>query len=93
MTPSMWLGGAVAGCLALFAAGVTIKHRTQLADAVETGKAIGTGEASTAAVTAATETATALREAEAETPLPVDKQAILDLCKRRASCRERGAIK
>jgi hypothetical protein len=39
---------------------------------------------------AANDIAKAAHEAEASTPLPADKAAILELCRRSASCRERG---
>ena len=94
MTPSIWLGGAVAACLALFVGGVAIKHRAQLAAAVETGKAIGTGETSKQTLDAATKTAEAEREATEEVgTVPADKAAIIALCKRSASCKERRTLK
>lgn len=45
---------------------------------------------STETVKAAVETARIAHEVEASTPLPADKAAILELCRRSASCRERG---
>ncbi len=94
MTPTIWLGGAVAACLALFAAGVTIKHRAQLEAALATGKAIGTGEASKATLEAATKTAEAERQAAEEVgTVTADRAAILALCRRSASCKERSSLK
>jgi hypothetical protein len=88
-TPAIWLGGALAICLGLFAAGVVSKHAAEVKGARNEGIAIGTGEASTAALEAATETAEAFRAAEAEVVIPAERKAIYELCKRRASCRER----
>jgi hypothetical protein len=58
--------------------------------AYEKGVISGKGSASTATVASATETAAAERTAEEATPLPADKQAIVDLCRKSASCRERS---
>ena len=40
----------------------------------------------------AAETARLLAEAESSTETPVDKAALIDLCKKSASCRERGRL-
>ena len=58
-------------------------------------KGFGAGEAaaSKSTVVAATETARAEREAAEATPIPADKSAVTELCKRRASCRERGMLR
>jgi uncharacterized phage protein gp47/JayE len=93
MTPTIWLGGAVAACLALFVGGVTIKHRAQLAAAQETGIAIGTGRAATAALEAATEVAKAERAAEEAIPLTAERKELIRICNRSASCEERGKYK
>lgn len=61
--------------------------------AYQLGFDAGKGHSATSTVTEATKTAEAIREAEAETVVPVDKQAIIELCKKRASCRERATMK
>ena len=83
---NVWLVLAIAGM------GVVIwigngKLRERNAEAASS-KAVATN--ATATVKAATATATAERAATDATPLPADKQAILDLCRKSASCRERG---
>lgn len=55
----------------------------------EAGKAV----AAVSTVVEAAKTADVIREVEAEVSVPVDKAAIAELCKRRASCRERATIK
>jgi hypothetical protein len=65
-------------------------HKAKMiAAAVEATKA----KASADALAAVEKTAEAEREAIDLTPLPPDKSAILDLCKRSASCRERSTLK
>ena len=61
----------------------------QIAAAVEATQA----KTSAAALAAVEKTAEAEREAIDLTPLPRDKSAIIDLCKRSASCRERSTLK
>lgn len=80
-------------CIGLFFGAVTIRHNAELKGARNEGIAIGTGKTATAALEAATKTADAERAAEAETPLPADKAAVIALCKRSASCRERSTLK
>lgn len=84
---NMWLVLAIVGLSATIYIGAG-RLRALKAD-VAKHEAVATH--ATGTVAAAVETAKAEREAEAETPLPADKAAILDLCKRSASCRERGA--
>lgn len=91
--PTTWLVGGVAACLALFLTHVHIKTNARVEGARNEGIAIGTGKTATATLEAATKTAAAERAAEAETPLPADKAAIIALCRRSASCRERGTLK
>lgn len=91
--PSLWLGGAVAACLALFVGGVAIKHRAELAAAHGAGEAVGVGRAATKAVEEATKTVEVRRAALEETPLPADRAAKIALCKKRASCKEHGSVK
>lgn len=61
--------------------------------AYDTGYESGRASASAATVAAATATAAAEREAIDLTPLPESKAAIMDLCRRSASCREKGTLK
>ncbi len=91
--PTMWLYAGLAGCVGLFLAGNAIKHRAALEAATGTGVAVGVAKTATEAVKSATETATIERQVEADTPpIPDDRAAKIALCKKRASCRERGQL-
>lgn len=57
------------------------------------GEELARARASAAAAVEAAKTAEALRQAEEETVVPADKAAVIALCKQRASCKERGALK
>lgn len=88
-TKNLWLIGAIiVGSAGLFAAYKNHEAK-KIAAAVETTKAT----ISAGAVEAVTKTAAAEREAFDTTPLPASNAAIVDLCKRSASCRERGTLK
>jgi predicted membrane-bound mannosyltransferase len=69
--------------------GYKMHEARKIAAAVEAAKAA----ISAGAVEAVTKTAAAEREATDNTPLPADKQAIVELCKRSASCKERRTLK
>jgi len=88
-TKNLWLLGL--GVLLLTGAFAAYKNHEakKIAAAVASTKA----EISAGAVEAATRTAAAEREAFDTTPLPASKPAIVELCKRSASCRERGTLK
>ena len=84
-TKNLWMVGLIlVGSAGLFAAYKNYEAK-RIAAAVEATKAA----ISAGAVAAATKTAEAANAAEASTPLPADKQAVLALCQRSASCRER----
>jgi hypothetical protein len=88
-----WLKSANLWMLLLIAGmGVVIyvgHGRLKASRAAEAGaKVIAT--TATTTLRAANDIAKAAHEAEASTPLPADKAAILELCRRSASCRERG---
>lgn len=92
-SPLVWL--ALAGWLAT---GVTygvqeFQKGRQWRAAYDKGFGAGEAAASKSTVVAATETARAEREAAEATPIPADKSAVTELCKRRASCRERGMLR
>ena len=71
-----------------------IKQQRAVAAAYAAGKVAGSASISAAGVKGAEETAKARREAEAETPpVPADKAALIKLCKRSTSCRERGELR
>ena len=91
--PLIWM--AVLGWIVAAGGYGTMKvlEASRVQAAYDKGVTAGRGSASTATVAAATETAAAEREAIETTPLPADKAAIMDLCKRSASCRERSALK
>ena len=91
--PLLWL--AVSGWLAVGGTYVfkEIQRGKDYRAAYVEGKAAGLGSASTAGAESANQTVTIIRDAEEATPLVTGDTAIRDLCKRRASCRERGQIK
>ena len=91
---------AVAATLALPATYAVMKVKGDLAAAAgaklayQQGYDAGKGLSATNTLVEANKTAEARREAEAETPLPIDKQAINELCRRRPkSCREAPSLK
>lgn len=91
-TKNAWLAIAIVlGAGGVWFANVSIKNQRQAA--YEKGVDAGKGAASTATVVEALKTIDAGHKAEAETPLPSDKNDIIERCKRSASCRERGALK
>lgn len=77
----------------LGAGGVWFVNSSQKNAVFQKGVEAGRGAASTETVAAAVKTVEAERKAEAETPLPANKQEIIERCKRSASCRERGTLK
>ena len=89
----VWI--AAAGWLAAAGVGTVqeFRVRSQCSAAYAEGKTAGRGEGAAATLAEAKKTADAEREAAENTPLPADKQAIRDLCKRKSSCREKGTIK
>lgn len=88
-TKNVWLAVAIVGlCAGLFTAYRDHEDK-KIAAATEATKAT----ISAGAVEAAMKTAAAEREALDTTPLPASKPEILALCKRSASCRERGTLK
>lgn len=63
-------------------------------EAYAAGHAAGYASVAAKGVEAAEKTARARLEAENETPAtPADKAELIKLCKRSASCRERGSLK
>ena len=88
-TKNIWLVVAFIGFLGV-GYGAYKNHQTKLiAAAVEGAKA----KISAEALVAVEKTVEAEREAFDTTPLPPSKPAIVDLCKRSASCRERSTLK
>ena len=88
-TKNLWLIGAIiAGC-----AGFFMVHKVHEAKKIAAAVASTKAEISAGALDAATKTAAAEREAFDTTPLPATKPEIVALCKRSASCRERGTLK
>jgi hypothetical protein len=83
---NLWLMLVIAGLGVTIWIGRGILHERKAA--LEAAKA--EAKTSTATVAAAVETAKAAREAEEATPLPADMAAIVELCRKSASCRERG---
>ena len=93
-SPLIWLCVALGAALPIGSGVVKFNEGRHLAAAYAEGMAAGKGQAATTTVVEATKTAEARREAEADTPLPIDKQAINELCKRRPkSCREASSLK
>ena len=89
-TPTMWLGGALAICLALFVAGAVGMYRSSITGARNEGVAIGTGAASKTVLETATKAAEIERVAEETIPLTAERRALIAICNRSASCEERG---
>jgi hypothetical protein len=89
----LWLLGISLMALPVTYGVTKLNGQREAKAAYEQGKSAGLGAASTATLAGATKTAEAERAAEAETPLPADRAAVIALCKRSASCRERGTLK
>jgi hypothetical protein len=91
--PLIWL--ALVGWL--LAGGVygfqKLQQGRQWQVAYDEGLEAGKGATASTALAAAVETAKEERKAIEDTPLPPDKAAVIALCKRSASCRERGTLK
>jgi hypothetical protein len=87
--PIVWV--AVAGwVLAVGTYGVQkVVQARQWQAAYDQGVTAGKASASAGAVSSANQTAAAERQATEATPLPADKAAIVELCRKSASCRER----
>jgi hypothetical protein len=90
--PTTWLIGGIVVSVALFFGVVQVRHMAKLEAVRSEGVAIGKGESSAAALKAAEKGAEAERAAEAETPVTLDRAAIIALCKRSASCKERHTL-
>lgn len=92
-SPLLWL--AISGWLAVGGTYVfeELRRGWDYKAALAEGRASGLAAASSAGVESANQTLTIIREAEAAMPVPADKAAIIALCKRSASCRERGQLK
>jgi uncharacterized membrane protein YebE (DUF533 family) len=88
-TKNVWLIAIVIGFGGVTYAAYKNHQAKQIAAAVEATKA----KISADALASVEKTAEAEREAIDLTPLPPDKSAIMDLCKRSASCRERSTLK
>jgi len=83
---NLWALVALVGlCVAIYWGSIIRDQRKQARE-----KAAAEAASAAATVQAATATAKAAQAAEASTPLPADKAAIIDLCRKSASCRERG---
>lgn len=96
-TPKLWLIGSVVACVALFLGASHLRYTATISAISKASEAKGTATAdarhASATVNAAAETAAAERAAEAEVQLPEDRAAIIALCKRSASCKERHTLK
>ena len=88
--PQLYLILALAAALPATIGVMTVKRQLAVAHAYEAGKRVGE-EIVAATITAkAREIVTAQAEGEASAPaVPADKAAIVALCQRSASCRER----
>lgn len=89
-TPIVWLIAALLIAGGTWLGAYAIKKNTQINEARKEGIAIGTGEAAWKTLQAANETVAAERAAEAETPVNPDKAALIEICKRSASCTHRS---
>lgn len=86
---NIWLLAAIIAFGGVTYAAYKNHQAKQIAAAVEATKA----RISADALASVEKTAEAEREAIEITPLPRDKSAIMELCKRSASCRERSTLK
>lgn len=93
MGPQLYLILVLAAAIPVTYGTMWLKKEWAVAVAYRQGKIDGEAAVSAKGVANATETAAAIRRAEAETPLPAGKTAIIELCKKRASCRERGTLR
>jgi hypothetical protein len=83
---NLWLVLVIAGLVAVIWVGrVKLEERK-----AEAARSNAFAAQSTGTMAAAVANVTAANEAEASTPLPADKAAVLALCAKSASCRERG---
>lgn len=92
MGPQLYLILALVAAVPATYGTMWVKQQWAVSHAYRAGQEAGEAAVSAKGVAAATETADALRAAEAATPLPADKAAIVALCKKRPSCRERGSL-
>jgi hypothetical protein len=93
MGPQLYLILALAAAVPVTYGTMWLKKEWAVSVAYKQGKADGESAVSAKGVASANDTVAAIRAAEAETPLPADKAAILALCKKRASCKERGTLR
>ena len=93
MAPTFWLIVMLGAAVPLTYGTMWLKQQWAVSVAYKEGKKDGAAEVTAKGVAAAGDTAAAIRDADATTPLPADKAAIVALCKQRASCRERGSLK
>lgn len=93
MGPQLYLILALALAVPATYGTMWLKKEWAVSAAYKQGKTDGEAAVSAKGVASAADTVNEIRRAEAETPLPADKTAIIDLCKKRASCRERGTLR
>ena len=92
MGPLLYLCMALGAALPVTYGVMAVKNTWAVSAAYKQGKVDGAGAASAAGIDSANQTVGIIRDAEETTPL-VTGAAIRELCKKRASCRERGQIK
>ena len=90
MGPQLYLILALAAALPATYGVMTVKRQIAVSHAYEVGKRVGEETVAAATTKAAREIVTAQAEGEAAAaPVPADKAAIIALCQKSASCRER----
>lgn len=93
MGPAIYLILALVAALPTTYGVMAVKRNWEVKAAYDKGFEAGKGTASAATVEGATRTASAERQAEADVPpVPAERAAIIERCKRAASCRERGLL-
>jgi hypothetical protein len=92
-SPMLWLLAISLAAVPVTYGVTKLNAQREVKAAYEQGKQAGLGAASATTVASATKTAEAERAAEDATPLLTDRAEAIALCKRSASCRERGTLK
>jgi hypothetical protein len=91
--PQLYLIAALVAALPVTYGVMSMKREFAVKEAYITGVKAGQDQAAAAVTKSATETVVAVTQGEAEAPtVPPDKVKIIELCKRSASCRDRGRL-
>ena len=91
-TPMVYLSLALATALPITYGVTKIKAMQDVKTAYTQGYEAGFASSAVGGVKEATKTVEILREAVENTPIPKDKVELIKLCKKSASCRDRGKL-